>query len=382
MLSFNTFLTEQAATKLKHIEHAEDLHINDGHEGFKHAVEVLKKAKKHVEGGKSSSFLTTKYDGSPSVVFGHHPETGKFFVASKSAFNVNPKLNYTEADVEKNHGHAPGLVDKLKAALKHLPKVAPKTGVYQGDLMHTPEDLKHHDGGVSFKPNTITYKAKGEEAEKAKKSKLGIVVHTQYKGKDFASMSASPIKSHEDFAEHSDVHMIHPTYHGGGKNLSKEEENKFNDHLTRAAHANASTNHSAIAPYREHMKTYINSTIRDGSEASLHGLRNHIKAKMQKQIDAVKTAAAKAPKEAKLQDAMQHLHNHEASFNSAISTYHHVQQAKNILVNHLNKDYKGFEHSLGNKESNPEGYVASHKGQLTKLVNRREFSAANFGPKD
>jgi hypothetical protein len=83
-----------------------------------------------------------KYDGSPSIVFGHHPKTGKFFVASKSAFNKNPKINYTHKDIEKHHGHAPGLVSKLKTALTHLPKVAPKHGVYQGDVMHTREDHK------------------------------------------------------------------------------------------------------------------------------------------------------------------------------------------------------------------------------------------------
>ena len=81
--------------------------------------------------------VTTKYDGSPSIVFGTHPETGRFFVASKSAFNKDPKINYTPEDIERNHGHAPGLVEKLKGALEHLPKIMPRNGgVYQGDLMY------------------------------------------------------------------------------------------------------------------------------------------------------------------------------------------------------------------------------------------------------
>ena len=36
-------------------------------------------------------------------------------------------------------------------------------------------DKKEHKGGVSFTPNTITYKASGEQAKKIKKSKLGVV---------------------------------------------------------------------------------------------------------------------------------------------------------------------------------------------------------------
>ncbi len=66
------------------------------------------------------------------VAVGTNPENGRFFVATKSAFNKNPKINYTHEDIEKNHGHAPGLVEKLKAALTHLPKSTPKKGVFQG----------------------------------------------------------------------------------------------------------------------------------------------------------------------------------------------------------------------------------------------------------
>ena len=138
-----------------------------------------------------------KYDGSPAIVFGHHPETGKFFVASKSAFNKNPKINYTHEDIKKNHGHAPGLMDKLHASLLHLKKIAPKTGVYQGDLMYTHDDLHHHKNGkVSFTPNTITYTGQGPEAQKIKDSKIGVVVHTQYHGKTADRKSTRLNSSH------------------------------------------------------------------------------------------------------------------------------------------------------------------------------------------
>jgi len=148
MKTFISFLKEEAsadAGKLKHIHHAEDRPLMHGAEGFEHAFGALQQAHEHMKAKAKSSNLTMKYDGSPSIVFGHHPKTGKFFVASKSAFNKTPKINHTEADIDRNHGHAPGLAAKLKAALKHLPKVTPKTGVYQGDMMHSSEDLHHHD---------------------------------------------------------------------------------------------------------------------------------------------------------------------------------------------------------------------------------------------
>lgn len=150
MHKFLEFITEEAEThpeplKVKHLTHVEDHPLQHGSAGFHHAYDTLMKAHKHIKSGKKTTELSTKYDGSPSIVYGHHPENGKFFVATKSAFNVNPKINYTEKDIERNHGHAPGLVRTLKHALKHLPKIAPKHGVYQGDYMFHHEDLKHHD---------------------------------------------------------------------------------------------------------------------------------------------------------------------------------------------------------------------------------------------
>ena len=106
MLKFKSFLIEesQEGSELKHIHHAEDRPLMHGHSGFEHAHEALMKAHAHMTGGHNNSNLTMKYDGSPSIVFGHHPKNGKFFVATKSAFNKNPKINHTEADIDKNHG--------------------------------------------------------------------------------------------------------------------------------------------------------------------------------------------------------------------------------------------------------------------------------------
>jgi len=145
MLHFKEYLKEEAeGAKLKHITHPEDRPLHHGHAGFEHAFNALHQAHNQIKSKQSSHKLTMKYDGSPSIVFGHHPKNGKFFVATKSAFNKNPKINHTHEDIEKHHGHAPGLAHKLHAALEHLPKVTPKHGVYQGDLMHAGKE-DHHE---------------------------------------------------------------------------------------------------------------------------------------------------------------------------------------------------------------------------------------------
>ena len=116
---------------------------------------------------------------------GKHPETGKFFVGTKSIFNNEPKINYTDADIEMNHGHAPGLADKLKKALKYLPKLGIK-GILQGDFMFDSSMLETvmQDGvkHIAFKPNTIKYavEADSDLGKEIANSVFGIVFHTGY----------------------------------------------------------------------------------------------------------------------------------------------------------------------------------------------------------
>ena len=83
MMKFTKFLKEEASTddKLKHLEHVEDHVIHGGSDGFAHAFHTLNGVHDILRGANSDTKITMKYDGSPSVVFGTHPETGKFFVS-------------------------------------------------------------------------------------------------------------------------------------------------------------------------------------------------------------------------------------------------------------------------------------------------------------
>ena len=84
-----------------------------------------------------------------------------------------------------NHGHAPGLADKLKQALDYLPGLGIKN-ILQGDFMFDKGMLKSTNiDGVphyTFRPNTITYavEADSELGKKIGSSKFGIVFHTTY----------------------------------------------------------------------------------------------------------------------------------------------------------------------------------------------------------
>jgi hypothetical protein len=393
VLGFTDFLVEGAeeeGAKLKHITHAEDRPLFHGAEGFHHAYDALHGAHFHTKQGKQSNKLTMKYDGSPSIVYGHNPENNKFFVASKSAFNKNPKLNYTPEDVEKNHGHAPGLVEKLKAGLEHLPKVAPKKGVYQGDVMFTKPDVKKGKGGsASFTPNTITYTAHGDKAAAIHKAKLGVVTHTKYEGNTLSSMRATGNVSDDEFGNHDHVFHHTASYDASGAKYPQESQDKVLSELSKAKtihEKHGEKMYKSIHPDHAgevgHLSTYINQTVRDGSTPSADGLQKHIAGKYEKIVGKLKTEKSQNAKLNELSGHVKHIQKNAEHYENLLKMHGHLANAKNELVKTLESNEGSYEHAIGGVASKPEGFVYNHthKGttEPTKLVNRAEFARQNL----
>ena len=185
-------------------------------------------------------------------------------------------------------------LSKLKDALTNLPKVAPKKGVYQGDLMYSGNDAqKNKDGSVSFTPNTITYTAHGDTAKKIAKSKLGVVVHTQYNDKG----KAEPLSrdNEKSFGQHPDVHWHSANYDASKATYEQAAQNNFIKSMSAAKKihdTHGDEMYNAIEPHggeAGHLSTYINQTVRDGSKPTAKGLQQHIANKYQKAIEKLKT---------------------------------------------------------------------------------------------
>jgi len=393
MLGFKDFLTEGAPTeegaKLKHITHAEDRPLFHGADGFNHAYNALHGAHFHTKQGMNSNKLTMKYDGSPSIVYGHNPENGKFFVASKSAFNKNPKLNYTPEDIEKNHGHAPGLVEKLKAGLEHLPKIAPKKGVYQGDVMYTHNDLHKEGDKTSFTPNTITYTASGDKAKAINKSKMGVVTHTKYEGTNLSNMRATGNVSESEFGSHPDMYHHTASYDASGANYSEQSQKKVLSELSKAKtihETNGDKMYKAILPEHSgengHLATYINHTVRTGETPSTEGFANHVSGQLKKKFDKIKTPAKKQEIINDADRQLKHIDKNKEHYDNLLKMHGHLANAKNELVNSLESNEGSYAHAIGGVASKPEGFVYNHTHngvtEPTKLVNRAEFARQNL----
>ena len=192
MQSFKQYLSESRNT---HLEHLEDEIVNNGYDGGVNAVNFLSSIRDMMLGSSRSKLnVSVKWDGAPAVFCGINPENGKFFVGSKSIFNVTPKINYTNRDIDRNHGG--GLADRLKVCLAHLPRLGIK-GIVQGDLLFTPGDIKNvsirGEKAIAFTPNTITYAVPQDSplASRILRAKLGIIFHTSYSGRSMNKLKAS-----------------------------------------------------------------------------------------------------------------------------------------------------------------------------------------------
>jgi|TARA_B110000285_G_scaffold56028_1_gene63747 hypothetical protein len=400
MLSFKQILNEDKNT---HLEHLEDEIINNGLVGAKTAVNFLNSLKDMLNGvGKGSTNVTVKWDGAPAVFAGQNPENGKFFVATKSLFNKTPKINYTNADIASNHGSG-GLTDKLKVALKHLPKLGMK-GIFQGDIMFTKEDLSETeiDGvkSIIFTPNTITYAVPADSklASTIRKASIGVVWHTAYNGKTIADLSASfgvdasKFKSASSvWSEDAGVKNVSKVA-GLSKSDTKNLENKIKQLQGAIKKAggffNMLAREKTILSLGGQMKIFFNSKIREGIQLSgakqlVVDFDKYYVARMTKEISGKKSDKGKEKYQKILQDSTKELKRYKNEIYFAFATYLAIRDAKMIVIQQLNK-IQGIGTFLkspdGFKVTAPEGYVAinAKSGQAIKLVDRLGFSFANF----
>jgi hypothetical protein len=237
---------------------------------------------------------------------------------------------------------------------------------------------------VSFTPNTITYTAKGEEADKIKRAKVGVVVHTQYHGKDLGSMKADPHPDTEKFKQHPDVWHKSAEHDTSKVHYAKKTQDTFQHHMDAAKDIHEKHGHEMYAATEKHqgdvghLSTYINHTVRTGEKPTAAGLQKHIMGKHTREAEKVKTDASKEKKLTAGKEHVEHIEQNKKHYNNLLNMHGHLQKAKDVLVHTLNQHEGGLEHDISGKKTQPEGFVVHHGGEPTKLVNRKEFARANL----
>ena len=401
-MNFTQFLNEAKEGKNLHLEHIEDEVLNRGVSGARDAINFLQSLRDMLAGHSQSKVnVTTKWDGAPAVFCGINPENGKFFVGTKGVFNANPKLNYTDADIDANHTSA-GLNSKLKVALRYLPKLGIK-GVLQGDMMFAKGDIdeKVIDGQsyITFQPNTIVY-AVPSDAKLARmmlSAQMGIVFHTSYTGKTMADMNASFNIDIGHLTTTKDVWFRDASFTdaSGTATFTAEETSTITSTLSQAGRTFQSINAlnlnriSASETIMTYIKTFNNTKVRAGqaikdTRAHTFELTRWVEAKLNKDISDAKKADTKKKRIKEKTEIMRFFNNAAKDLKAIFDLMNLLVTAKNMIVKKLQQMRQVTNTFLrtddGFKITNPEGFVAVDrlKGNAVKLIDRLEFAHANF----
>jgi len=401
MKRFGKYLTE---VKLKHLEHLEDALFNSGYEGGLEALRMLEEIVESLQGNATKGInIQSKVDGAPSIIAGTNPENGKFFVATKSLFNKTAKINYTDADVDANHGG--DLAKKMKLALAHFPKLK-IPGIWQGDFMFDAGDLQKAtiDGEkmVTFTPNTITYAVPLDQplAKTILKAKVGVIWHTSYNGSTIADLSAVFKVNVPSLGKTSDVWAGDTDFNdvSGTATFTQAEHKAV---LKRIVDARAFLNRLDKKGMKVlfgdtdiafNLKIYINDLTRQGKkfggnkQKALAGYIDFTRARYKPMIDKLKSDKAKAKKQAEVDKIINTLNKDRkigGTLAWALEWHDVVADIKLMLVKKMeqvNSIPAFMKTSSGYEVTGPEGFVAvDHmSNSAIKLVNRLEFSRNNF----
>lgn len=385
--------------QLKHLEHLEDEMLNYGVEGCKAAVSFLKELKKMLGHQESGGFMQTKWDGAPSVICGTDPQTGMFFVGTKSVFaKTNPKLCYSEEQID---GWYEGdLAEKLKFSLRYFSTLGIE-GVVQGDLLFT-SDIKREriDGEdlYTFRPNTITYGIPVDHpiGKAAGIAKVGVVFHTHYTGDVVADMQARAGAKVKGSAEALVVQNDTPMHRVG---FSRAEMSEFDRYISKIERmcgicgpfldelvTKTGTTGDAKFHIASYLKQFFNNEIKNARsigkiDEAMYDMLNFYEEKTSKELAKIKTVANLTKKRALVYGSQNYVVDNVYKFKAMLTLYKELQAVKQMVIDKLDhlEEFRTFvQTEKGYKVTTPEGYVLHKDGSMIKFVNRMEFAYNNF----
>ena len=284
-----------------HLEHPEDMILEGNVKVFDALYET--------------AHLSLKMDGAPAVVFGTHPENGKFFVGTKSVFNKKKDMIcYTIEDVFKKYDRKThySLMRVLIKCILYLPKV---DGIIQADFIGM-------GGSNIYRPNTLEY-----HFPEIVKEKIILAPHTFYKtNTTLLDAVAKPLVTH--ITDNENVKWIQPTVDRvfEGQEPPKVDTDKVTFLTSKEA---------KIA------KTAINQLIKDDVELSDYNLFEIL------------------------------------GCNHLVNLYQLILEIKQELMDSFIV-YGSPKCYVDGIEIKGEGFVMTTKYGIIKLVDRKEFAYANF----
>lgn len=376
-----------------HMEHLEDIVWKHGVMGARQSINFLQGLRDMLAGKSEQAVNTTvKWDGAPAIIVGK--DNDELFVATKSYFNKTPVMYKTEQEIN-NADLNTDLADKLRAALKHLSNINLGGRVLQGDFLFTKKDLEvttiDDEEMVVFHPNTIAYTVPKDSklGQKILSSEIGIVFHTVYSDSTNYDFDISSIN------EIPNTWLIDANYQdvSGNATFTESETKQITKILSSAGtqfrRVNSRLlNRIALDPIAVKMiLIHHNTFIREGkpipnSMAFTKSLQLFLRQRALKEINALKTETGQIRKRGTLKLVLELSKIAPSQLGNIIELQRLIIDAKHIIIKKLNKAAKVntlLKTKDGYRLTGEEGYVAiDRKGNAVKLIDRLEFSYANF----
>ena len=265
--------------------------------------------------------LSVKMDGAPAIVWGRNPASGKFFVGTKSVFNkVKIKINESHADIDANHSG--GVANILHLCLDYLPRTE---FIYQGDFIG-------FGGKCEYTPNTVTYKFP-EIVEEI----LIVAPHTVYNTETtLREAVAEPLRA--PLSNTQCCRFVTPTaYIWSGSYTELNSEFELPPAMT-AILSLLPTVEFVSDKEAAQIRINVNRSLRNSNALRVEDFNGNV--------------------------TLMHL-------------YGLVQYVKEECLAQC-RVLDGPEAYIDGERISAEGYVYSYNGKVYKLVNRKEFSVANF----
>ena len=269
---------------------------------------------------KSKFSLSVKIDGSPAIVWGTNPATGNWFVGTKSVFNkVKIKINESHQDIDTNHTGE--VAEILHKCFDYLPRT---DGIFQGDFIG-------FGGSDEYTPNTITY-----QFDEVISQEIIMAPHTYYiANDDLRGAIAFPMEF--TITDTSYCKFVNPkAYIWSGSYLETADGFEMPPIIDLIREVMSKTEFVSDKEAKQ-IKQNVNKSLREGyslTDADFLGNAN-----------------------------LCHLYGLMLVLKEEL-----MHQCRNV----------GPRAFIGQDEISGEGYVLSHVLGTYKLVNRRQFSVANF----
>jgi len=370
-MKINEIIVESVLNEGARIQHAEDLVFWEKSAGALRAVNNL------LSLSKSKDILSIKWDGKPSCVFGRN-EDGEFIFTDKAGFGAKGYNGLYKSAKEfvkqkRSKGGDEDYLAKIVAIWPIVQASVPSNyrGFVFGDIMWFPGELKETTKRFIFTPNTVTYEVdkNSELGHHIAQSKAGMAVHTFYSD---VGADGVPLKNTAGLNLNGPLCILGPEI----KNEATLQADKVKaKQITQYVKKNAKVvdafldedvlREQKMAALPDLLYTYVNAQVKTRDLTNLY-------AKFGSWVQSnPKISKAMVGK------VIAYSEQNAAGLQAVFNIFDLITGLKLDILHQLDS-HEGtvIAHIAGARGG--EGYVSSDEGGPIKLVNRTQFSQANF----